>query len=180
MRPTLLPSLPGTVSAVLLVLACATVSLPAQNATFARFAAACPTTTGNLVVQGLPKLGTSFTVSGIRFPDGCTFRFCGCNPGPCNSCSGSLLVIGVRRVQVPLPPSGCALRVSTEAILAGAGPAGDVVLAVPNNAVLVGYQFHMQRADVGMVETILPNCQITYPIQGFRGWSDALTGTIGL
>ena len=152
----------------------------AQKAEFKTFAPKCgPWTTKDLAIQGLPRLGTTFTVTGIRFPYGCTFSFCGCTPGRCNSCTGSLLVVGVRKVNVPLGPIGCALRVSNDVVLAGSGHTGAVSIAVPNNAVLKGLQFHMQRADTSMWQVVTTACKRVYPLRGFRGWSNAVTGTVG-
>ena len=154
-------------------------SASAQKAEFKTYAPKCGRWVKDLAIQGLPQLGTTFTVTGMRFPYGCTYSFCGCTPGRCNSCTGSLLVVGVRKVNVPLGPTGCALRVSPDVILAGSGRLGAVSIAVPNNPVLNGFQFHMQRADVSMWEVVTATCKRVYPLRGVGSWSNAVTGTIG-
>lgn len=148
------------------------------QASFLSYGVPCPTTQAKLQVSGLPKLGTSFTVSGIRFPSMCTRKFCSCACCDCNTCMGSLLVFGVSRVKLRLPGSQCDLLASPNLVLMGQ-TSGSIVVPVPNNAILLGGRFAMQRLDLSMKEVRGTQCQTSYRLLGIRGASDGVEGVVG-
>lgn len=149
----------------------------AQPGTFTTYGSACGSSQP-LAVTGVPKIGTTITVSGISFPSFCTRKFCGCNVGKCNDCQGAVLFIGVNRVNAPLP-GGCPLLNSADIILAAAFP-GTIALPIPNDPSLFNLQFHMQRADLALAEMITASCSTRYDPVAFNGTSNGVTGTIGL
>lgn len=160
-----------------LALALCLTSLTAQTASFNSYTTPCPSSNPVLSIQGVPKLGTTFTVSSILFPGLCTRKFCGCNIGNCNTCRGSLLVLGIAKINVPLP-GGCSLHVSPDFILPG-DTRGQITIAVPNTQALLGVKFYMQRSDLGLFEYINAACQKSYIPNAFLGFSNAIEGTIG-
>ena len=170
LRPLLLTAL-----AVATTLPCG--HLPAQAATFRTYAKSCGRSLGDLSVTGLPKIGSTFAVDGIRLPYGCTYQDCGCTVGPCKKCSGAVLVLGARPIQVLLP-GGCYLWVRPDIILAG-DLYGRVSLSVPNSATVLGTKFYMQRIDVSVQQHIDASCAKSYEPKGFNGFSNAVEGTIG-
>jgi len=144
-----------------------------QSASFKSLTVPCPSANRALAVSGLPKLGGSFSVSGILFPSMCTRRFCGCNIGKCNSCLGSVLVLGLQRVSIPLP-GGCSLDTTPDILVFG-----STTVAVPNNPNLSGFVFFMQRMDLSLQEMITPSCTKAYVPLAFSGFSDLVQGTVG-
>lgn len=152
-------------------------SLPATaqaSASFTQYAPTCGTATP-LAYTGVPKIGGSFTVDGIFTPMLCTRKFCGCNVGPCNTCRGSILVIGAQRINVPVGP--CPLYTLPLALVPGKG---KVQFNVPNNTALFGSRFQMQRADVAMNEMIDSNCKTSYVTTSVMAFSDAVEGYVAL
>ncbi len=148
-------------------------SVSAQTASFTSLTTPCPGNSGALVVTGLPKLGGSFQVPRIRFPMMCTRRFCGCNVGPCNVCTGSVLVLGLSQVSIPLP-GGCSLQTTPDVLLFGA-----TTVNVPNNPTLSGFTFFLQRMDLALQEMITSSCTKAYVPTGFNGFSDLVKGVVG-
>ncbi len=148
----------------------------AQSASFASYGAACKSTA--LSVTGLPKLGTSFTVHGIAFPSVCTRKFCGCTVGPCNDCRGSVLFLGLGKLNAPLP-GGCPLLVTPDLLFTANFP-GQITFPVPNNQALLGVKFHQQRLDLTLKEYITSSCKTSYSPLTFVGTSNGVTGTVGL
>ena len=145
----------------------------AQTASFTSITKPCGRAAA-LSITGLPKLGTTFTVNNIRTPALCTKKFCGCQVGPCNSCTGNVLVFGIVRINAPL--GACKLHVQPFLLLGGQG---SVAFKVPNVAAAIGFKFLLQRADVSMIETIDANCGKSYPISNVNGLSDAVQGLVG-
>ncbi len=160
-----------------LVLVLTLAALPAQGASLKSFSSACPNTKAILQVTGTPKLGSTITVSGLLFPGACTRKFCGCACCKCNTCSGSVLFIGVRKLTLQLTPT-CQFRISPDILLFGNGR-GQVILPVPNNVGLIGKRFYMQRLDLGIQEYRGTQCATTYVPMSFAGSSDALEGIVG-
>ncbi len=159
-----------------LVLTLATTALSAQAA-FNSFGSACPNAQNTLQVQGLPKLGTSFTVSGIRFPGACTRKFCLCTCCDCNDCSGSVLFLGVSKKTLQITPQ-CTFLISPDVLLLG-NTTGNIVLTVPNDSQLKGVRFYMQRLDLGLKEVTGTNCSTTYRPTSFAGTSEGVEGIAG-
>ena len=150
----------------------------AQLAKFTSYGKAYPSPQAALNIQGVPKLGTSFTVSGITFPGMCTRKFCACNCCDCNDCSGSVLFLGVAKISVKLP-GGSDLLVTPDVPLIGINR-GVVTLSVPNQGVLVGNKFYLQRLDLSLKEVAGSQCQTTYRPLSFRGASEGVEGLLGL
>lgn len=144
-----------------------------QAASFTSVTKPCPSSNGALYVTGLPKLGGSFTVSRIMYPGLCTRRYCGCNVGKCNTCRGSVLLLGVAQINIPLP-GGCSMHCSPDFIIFG-----GTTIAVPNNPTLSGFVFYMQRMDLGLDEMITSTCGKAYVPTAFMGFSDLVKGTVG-
>ena len=99
----------------------------------------------------------------------------------CNSCSdGSILALGLKRVNVPFFPSGC--RLLTDVALAQipwtAATRGVLSFAVPNNPALLGQKFTMQRADLSYRATNF-GCNPTHRATGFKALSNGVEGTLG-
>jgi hypothetical protein len=169
----------------ILILPAAVLSLlmtvEAQTATFTAYGSACPFGTATLAVTGTPKLGTSFSVGGMKSPLACTRKFCQNCADFCNNCTpGSILALGVTRINVPFPPRGCKLL--TDALLTlipwSAATRGTITFKVPNNAALLGQKFTMQRADQSYRATNF-NCSPSQIATGFLGLSNGVEGTIG-
>ncbi len=160
-----------------LVLALTVATAPAQTAKFNSFGSACPSAQSTLQVQGLPKLGSSFTVSGIRFPGACTRKFCACTCCNCNTCSGSVLFIGVGKKTLQLTPL-CKFLITPDVLLLGNTP-GKIILQVPNVAQLNGVRFYMQRLDLGLQEVTGTQCPTTYVPTSFLGVSEGVEGIAG-
>ena len=148
------------------------------QASFLSYGTPCPSTQGKLQISGLPKLGMSFTVNGIRFPGMCTRKFCTCACCDCNACRGSLLVFGAARMKLRIPGSSCDLLASPDVVLMGA-MSGAIVVPVPNNTVLLGGRFAMQRLDLSLQEVRGTQCQTSYRLLGVLGTSDGVEGVIG-
>ena len=148
---------------------------PAQKAAFNSYGSTCRSNI--LQVQGLPKLGTSFTVSRILYPGGCTRKFCLCACCNCNTCSGSVLFLGIGKTNFGLP-GGCTLLTTTEFLLFG-NTQGNITLPVPNQSVLNGIRFYMQRLDIQSTEVTGTNCPRTYVPTAFSGASNGVEGIIG-
>ncbi len=160
-----------------IALALASGTLSAQTAAFKSLTKPCPSGNGVLGLAGVPKLGGSFTAGGIMYPSFCTRRFCGCNPGVCNKCGGSALILGLKRVNIPWP-GGCFLQATPDVVLTG-DPRGQVTFQVPNSVALNGFVFYLQRMDMSVDQIITPTCATVYAPTGFRGFSDLVEGTIG-
>jgi hypothetical protein len=157
------------------------VTVEAQTASMTPYGLVCPTGTAALAVTGTPKLGGSFTVTGMKSPLACTRRFCQNCTDFCNSCTpGSILAVGLTRISVPFPPSGCKLL--TDALLAlipwSAATSGSIKFNVPNNAALLGQKFTMQRADISYRGTNF-GCNPWRMATGFIGLSNGVEGLIG-
>ncbi len=153
-------------------------SVTAQQASFTPFGSPCPNTSSPLAVTGLPKLNSTFTVSRIAYPGGCTRRFCLCSCCDCNTCSGAILFFGVQRQSIPLP-GGCSLLISPD-VLAVGDRQGNVNVTLPNSVTLLGSNFFMQRVDVRLQEVAGTACATTYRLTGIGGTSEALHGVIGM
>lgn len=166
------------VTIVTLALALCTLLTPAAaQASFTPYGQNCPATTRPLQINGLPKLGTSFTVSGILFPGFCTRKFCPCPCCDCNDCNGSMLFLGIGKVRFTLP-GGCDMLTSSEISLIG-DIRGNLTIPVPNFASLIGAKFYMQRADLSLKEVTGTQCNTTYRLQGIRGTSAGVEARIG-
>jgi hypothetical protein len=159
---TLLPALLGLSAAT------------AQTGSFNSYTKPC-NNAATLSITGLPKLGTTFTVHNILTPGACTKKFCGCNPGKCNTCQGSILVFGVNKINLPL--GACNLHVDPLLLIGGTG---NVAVAVPNSAALFGFKFLLQRADTAFDEVIDTNCGTSYVVSRVNSFSDGVEGTVGL
>ncbi|MHC4079018.1 MAG: hypothetical protein ACYST0_11335 [Planctomycetota bacterium] len=151
---------------------------PAQKAAFNSYGNPCPNTTPALQVQGLPKLGTSFTVSGVRFPGGCTRKYCPCTCCKCNTCFGGVLFVGIAKNN-QLLPGGCRLLVTPDVLLLGTIQ-GKITLTVPNVNSLTGVRFYMQRLDLQLQEITGTQCPTTYQPMAFTGTSNGLEGIAGI
>ena len=156
-------------------------SAAAQSASFTPYGSPCPAGTAPLAVIGTPKLGTAFTVRGMQSPLACTRKLCRDCSDFCNSCTpGSILGLGLTRINVPFPPSGC--RLLTDALLAlipwSAATRGSITFSVPNNAALIGQKFTMQRADQSYLATN-SGCTPSHMATGFLGLSNGVEGKIG-
>lgn len=152
-------------------------ALPAQSAVFNSFGSACPNAQNTLQIQGLPKLGSTFTVSGIRFPGACTRKFCICTCCDCNDCSGSVLFLGVSKQALQISPQ-CQFLISPDVLLLG-NTSGNLSFTVPNNASLNGARFYMQRLDLGLKEVTGTQCPTTYRPTAFVGVSEGVEGIAG-
>lgn len=152
-------------------------SLSAQTAAFNTFGSACPNAQNTLQIQGLPKLGSTFTVNGIRFPGACTRKFCLCTCCDCNDCSGSVLFVGVSKQTLQLTPQ-CKFLISTDVLLLG-NATGSIPLRVPNDSRLNGVRFYMQRLDLGLKEVTGTQCPTTYRPTSFVGVSEGVEGIAG-
>ena len=162
--------------AVAMALALTVSTTHAQSASFVSYGSTCNAMA--LSVTGLPKLGTSFTVSGIAFPSVCTRKSCNCIVGPCNDCRGAVLFLGLGKLNVPLP-GGCPLLVTPDLFFTASFP-GKLTFPVPNDRTLLGTKFHMQRLDLMLKEYITSSCGNSYRPLTFVGTSNGVTGTIGL
>ena len=161
------------VLAVLLLLT----SAPTQKATFNSYGNVCPNTTRALQVTGLPKLGSSFTVSGIMFPGACTLKFCSCTCCNCNTCSASVLFVGIGKKKQTLP-GGCDLLVTPDVLILN-GVRGNVTVQVPNISSLSGVRFYMQRLDLRLQEVRGTQCPTRYVPTAFVGTSNGVEGIAG-
>jgi len=150
---------------------------PAQQAAFHSYGSPCPNTTSTLQVTGLPKLGSSFTVSGIMFPGACTLRFCNCTCCKCNTCNASVLFVGVAKNKQTLP-GGCDLLVTPDVLILN-GNRGQVIVQVPNQNSLIGVRFYMQRLDIGLTEVMGSQCTRSYVPTAFQGTSNGVEGIAG-
>jgi len=159
--------------AVLLLLT----SAPAQKAVFNSYGGVCPNTTQPLQVAGLPKLGTSFTVSGIMFPGACTLKFCNCACCNCNTCRASVLFVGIGK-KFQILPGGCPFLVTPDVLILN-GIRGNVTVPVPNQNSLMGVRFYMQRLDIGLTEVTGTQCPRSYVPTAFIGTSNGVEGIAG-
>lgn len=159
------------------VLALIAAGLPAQTAAFNSFGSACPNAQNTLQISGLPKLGSTFTVTGIRFPGACTRKFCVCTCCDCNDCSGSVLFLGVSKKTLQLTPQ-CQFLISPDVLLLG-NTTGNIPLTVPNDSKLLGVKFYMQRLDLGLKEVTGSQCPTTYRPTSFVGVSEGVEGVAG-
>lgn len=153
----------------------------AQTASFASYGAACPSTTRPLAVTGTPKLGSSFKVSGMLSPNLCTRALCSNCATFCNRCSdGSILALGLKRINVPFQPAGCRLLTDASVGLIPwtSAVGGVLTFNVPNNVALLGQKFTMQRADLTYRGTNF-GCNPQVMATGFKGLSNGVEGTIG-
>jgi len=107
------------------------------------------------------------------YPGLCTRRFCGCNIGKCNICNGSVLVLGLVQVSIPLP-GGCDLQCTPDILVFG-----SPTVNVPNNPGLAGFSFYLQRMDLALEEMITPACTKAYVPTAFRGFSNLVKGVVG-
>jgi hypothetical protein len=155
----------------------AAAALPAQTAAFNSFGSACPNTQNTLKISGLPKLGSTFTVTGIRFPGACTRKFCVCTCCDCNDCSGSVLFLGVSKRTLQISPQ-CLFLISPDVLLLG-NASGNIPLTVPNDSKLLGVKFYMQRLDLGLKEVTGSQCPTTYRPTSFVGVSEGVEGIAG-
>jgi hypothetical protein len=153
-------------------------AIQAQQASFTPYGAPCPATQPALAIQGLPRLGSAFTVGGIAFPGGCTRIFCPCACCNCNTCWGSVLFLGLGNPQIPLP-GACNLLVTTDVPLFGDNM-GNVTIQVPMLPALSGLRFYMQRLDLRLQEVTGTQCPTTYVPLGFAGSSNGIAAVIGL
>lgn len=160
--------------AVLLLLT----SAPAQNAQFNSYGGVCPNTTQPLQVSGLPKLGSSFSVSGIMFPGACTLKACICACCNCNTCRASVLFVGLAKNNLVLP-GGCPLLVRPDVLILN-GVRGVLTVQVPAQNSLIGTRFYMQRLDVSLTEVTGTQCPRTYVPTAFIGTSNGVEGIAGL
>ena len=133
-------------------------------------------------MTGIPKLGTSFTVNGVKLSNFlfCTGRFCNGACVRCNSCGGThgFLLLGVKKISLPLT-STCVLLNSAEFIFPGS-PSGKLTYAVPNNASLIGKKFYLQRADVTLYQWMGTACPSHLRPDAIVGMSDGMEGTVGI
>lgn len=153
-------------------------SVPAQQAAFNSYGSPCPNTTSPLQVSGLPKLGSSFTVSGIMFPGACTLRFCNCTCCNCNTCNASVLFVGVGKNKQTLP-GGCDLLVTPDILILN-GLRGQLTVQVPNQNSLIGVRFYMQRLDIGLTQVMGTQCPTSYVPKAFLGTSNGVEGIAGI
>ncbi|MHC4513799.1 MAG: hypothetical protein ACYTGW_05440 [Planctomycetota bacterium] len=149
----------------------------AQKAQFNSYGSPCPSTARALQITGLPKLGSSFTVSGIMFPGACTLKYCPCTCCKCNICNGSVLFIGIAKNK-QLLPGGCDLLVTPDVLLLN-GVQGKITLTVPNQASLAGVRFYMQRLDIRLQEVTGTQCPRTLTPVAFTGVSNGVEGIAG-
>lgn len=147
------------------------------QARFLPYGQACPNARNVLRVQGLPKLGSTFTVNGIMFPGTCTRKHCPCPCCDCNLCAGAVLFLGVARFRVQLP-GGCDLLVTPDIPFVG-NLRGDVAIPVPNVAALNGARFYMQRMDVQLREVTGTQCNTSYRLIGVNGSSNGVEAVAG-
>jgi hypothetical protein len=163
-----------SILAVLLLLTTA----PAQKAAFNSYGSPCPNTTAPLAVSGLPKLGSSFTVSGILFPGACTQKFCNCACCNCNTCRSSVLFVGIAKNNQILP-GGCPFLVRPDVLILN-GIRGVLTVQVPNQNSLIGTRFYMQRLDISLTEVTGTQCPRSYVPTAFIGTSNGVEGIAGL
>ena len=163
-----------SLSALLLLL----VAPLSAQAKFTSYGSAC-NNSAKLSLTGLPKLGTSFTVNGVKFSNlvACTRKLCLGSCVRCNSCSGAhgFLLIGVKKISLPLTAT-CVLLNSAEFIFPGSS-SGTLTYPVPNNASLIGKKFYLQRADVSLYQWMGTNCPSHLRPDTIVGMSDGVEGT---
>ena len=166
-----------SLSALLLLL----VAPLSAQAKFTSYGSAC-NNAAKLSLTGLPKLGTSFTVNGVKLSNfvACTRKFCGGSCVRCNSCSGihGFLVLGLKKISLPLTPT-CVLLNSAEFIFPGSS-SGQLTYAVPKNTSLIGQKFYLQRADVTLYQWMGTKCPPHLRPDTIVGMSDGVEGTVGL
>ena len=123
------------------------------SAKFTSYGSAC-NSAASLSITGVPQLGTSFTVNGVKWGPlfACTLKLCSGGCVRCNSCKGvhNVLAIGLKKISAPITPT-CKLLNTAEFILPGTAT-GAMKFDVPKDYSLVGQYFYMQRGDVTVAE----------------------------
>lgn len=159
--------------------------LEAQTPTVTSYGAPCPPGTSPLSTQGTPRLGTTFTATGISQLQACTLRACLCNCCLCNRCSGpAFLLLGASRsnatVNLPgLTGHGCPILARPDAVLTGDAQ-GNVALPIPNMSRLLGLQFNLQRVDTLWQTTRGSTCSQHFIVLSGVALSDGIECVIGL
>ncbi len=151
------------------------------QAKFVSYGSTC-NNSAKLSVTGIPKLGKSFTVNGVKLSSVlfCTGRFCNGSCVRCNSCGGvhGFLLLGVKKISLPLTRT-CVLLNSAEFIIPGSS-SGQLTYTVPNNASLIGKKFYLQRADVSLYQWMGTKCPSHLRPDAIVGMSDGVEGTVGI
>lgn len=170
--------------AAVLASALVTAASLAQVPTVTSYGTPCPLGTAPLTTQGTPRLGTTFTVTGISQQQLCTLRACFCNCCLCNDCRGpAFLLVGFARSNVTLnlpglSGDGCTVLARQDAVLFG-DAMGNVALQIPNLPGLLGLQLDMQRVDTVWRTTRGSTCAQHFEVFAGVALSDGVEIVVG-
>lgn len=169
-----------------------TASLRAQAPSVTSYGTPCPLSNNQPwtplanSTRGLPRIGTTFEVTGISPRVACGLLACVCNCCLCNPCTGpDLLLIGTARSNIPVPlpglfGDGCPILAFPDVVVTG-DLNGTVAIAIPNQQALLGQQFNLQEMTILSATTNgSQGCtQETYVLRGVRV-SDGVECLIGM